>query len=315
MQRRLRPLPFALSAGIVAVIATAAPMFASDAPATQIKYTKTTSVELPKVIQMFMHHAGSSSTTYTLANGNGRVDEGDTTTITQCDLKRIIHLDNKARTYYVATFDEMMNQQAAEARAAMAGGNAAHHPTPNPKATATPQTKGSGSMNISVSEVPDDQTQTLFGMVAHHLVSTVTMTFTGTGDCKNGSIQMVSDQWWVPNELPAACPLPVRPMMPPQGGAPPGSPQGGGSPCISNVSAMATIKAHPQNRFILKETTSVSFGSPSQPSPPPNSKGMGTTHEDVTSYQKMPYDASVFEVPTGYTQVPPPTPPPMPGSQ
>jgi hypothetical protein len=314
MLRRLPLLPIALFAGIVTVIAAAFPLYASDAPTTQIKYTKTTSMDLPKIAQMFLHHAGSSSTTYTLANGNGRVDEGDTSTITQCDLKRIIHLDNKARTYYVATFDEMMNQQAAETRAAMAGG-AGHQPTPNPKATATPQIKGSGSVNVSVSEVPDDQTQTLFGMVAHHLVSTVTMTITGTGDCKSGSMQMVSDQWWVPNELPAACPLPIKPMVPPQGGAPPGAPQGASNPCVSNFSAIGTMRAHPQNRFILKETMTMAIGNPSQPNGPPSSKTGVTMHDDVTTYQKTPYDASLFQVPAGYTQVQPPTPPPMPGSQ
>jgi hypothetical protein len=301
MPRRLNLLPFALCAGLAAVIAAAVPLFASVLPTqtpTQIRYTKTTSIEMPKAIQMFMHHAGSTSTTTTIAGERARIDEGDTSTITECDLQRVIHLDNKAKTYWTASFDDMMKQMQAMMKQAQSQQPMAH---PSPQGTPQ-QIKGTGDITFSVSEIPDDQTQTLFGMTAHHLINTVTMTAKGTGDCPNFSMTIKSDQWWVPNELPKACPLPVRPPGPPQGAG--GPPQGGGqqNPCMSKFGMQAQLKAHPANRFVLKDTTTTSIGSSSGSASFP-------VHEDVTAYATTPFDATVFDIPAGYTQVPPPSAP------
>jgi hypothetical protein len=299
MQRRLRLLPLALSAGIVAVVAAAIPFFASgaSAPATQIQYTTQTHTDFPGmgVMKLFIHGGGATTTTRTLATNRSRDDDGTLSTIMQCDLKRMIHLDNNAKTYYVLTFDELTAQMAAVQKA-MA--NTAHTTVTPPPASAAP-IEGSGGITISLNEQADSQTQTILGMTAHHVVTTMSMKGTGTGDCANFSMTMKTDEWYIPNELPALCKIPM-----PSGTTSAPNPQTAaqnplaGNPCLQKNKAEIDAKAHTGDRFALKQASTMTVSS---------APGI-TTHVDITQYQKMPYDPAFFDVPAGYTQVQAPAP-------
>lgn len=299
MQRRLRFLTFALTAGFIAVFAAALPMLATGAmaPATQIQYVTSTRVDLPGIVKMFMHGAGSTSETKTVSSIRTRDDNGDTSTIVACDLKRVIHLDNKAKTYYSLTFDEMVQQMLAVQKAMASKVRGMQ--TPPPSGT-MPPIKGSGDITLSVSDQPDGQTKTILGMTAHHDVETLSVKGTGTGDCASFSGSMTTEQWYIPNELPTlACSLPMPPALAnmPRPGAPP-NPMAG-NPCMSKFNVEAHAKSH-ADRFALQESVTMNLGG-----------GHFTTHTDITSYTKMPYDPKFFDVPAGYTQIQPP-PPPMP---
>ena len=147
---------------------------------------------------------------------------------------------------------------------------------------------------VSVNTVKDPQTKTIFGMTAHHVITTFTGTSTGTGECPSGTMTMTSDEWYVPNVVRFSCPLPRPPMaaMPsmPQGGSPRGA-----NPCFGKFQIEASGKAASSDRFALKQSTTMDMGF------------KFTTHEDVTQYQVMPYDPSAFNVPAGYAQVSPPS--------
>lgn len=294
MERRQRALPIFLIAGFVAVLATALPLFSSSlaSPPMQIRYTKVTSVKMPGIMRMFARGAGAPTTeTLTIGPTRVRTDNGDTSQILQCDLKRIVHLDNKAKTYWVKTFDQMMTDMQNALKSAQQKMKTA---SPQPQATAT-TLKGSGGMTIDVNDQPDSQTQTILGMTAHHIVETLTMKYAGTGDCKGtGELTFKTDQWYIPNEIQApACP--IVPRFTPAGGPPAGA-GGPNMPCMANFRAQAGSHTHPADRFVLKEDLSMSMpgGAPLG--------GFGT-HEEVTAYQKMAYDPALMDVPAGYAQV------------
>ena len=90
-----------------------------------------------------------------------------------------------------------------------------------------------------------------------------------------------------------SCPITMpRPQMPAVT-PPPGAHGGAGSnPCFGSFQAQASGKARTEDRFALKQDTTIDLGVKI------------TTHEEVTKYQVGPYDASLFDVPAGYSQVP-----------
>ena len=289
MQRRLRPLPFALFAAVVAVIAAAVPYYASGAipPNMMLTYTRVTSSKMAGLPSIFGMGKGTSETE-TIAATRQRQDNGNTSQIVQCDLKRFVHLDNGAKTYYIVTFDQMkaaMDQAMAKYQA-----EAAHQTMP-PQPSVSP-IQGSGGITLTVNTVNDPNTQEMFGMTAHHITTTITGTENGTGQCPKGQLTMTSDEWYVPTPITFSCPFP-RPSIPPMpvGNMPHG---GGGNPCMGSFMAQATGKARTQDRFALKQDTTMDLGV------------KVTTHEEITKYQVVPYDASMFDPPAGYTQVQPP---------
>jgi hypothetical protein len=299
MQRRLRPLPFALSAGIVAVIAAALPFYASGAlaPNTQLVYTKTTKAVMPGAMSLFVHDKGSSETT-SISSSRERTDSGATSQIVQCDLKRFIRIDNNAKTYYIMTFDQMKAAVQAEEAQAAAEMKAHGYPTAPPAPSSSP-IQGSGGLTISVNTVNDPNTQQMFGMTAHHITETITGTANGNGQCPNGTLTLTNDEWYVPTPVTFSCPISMpRPQVPAM--APPPAGHGGpGNPCLGSFQAQATGKARTEDRFALKQDTTIDLGVKI------------TTHEEVTKYQVGPYDASLFDAPAGYSQVPLPANPLM----
>jgi hypothetical protein len=292
MQRRLRPLPFALFAGVVAVIAAATPFYASGAlaPNTQLVYTKTTSAKLPGMLSML--GGKPTSETHAISAQRERTDNGNTSQIMQCDLKRVVTMDNSAKTYYIMTFEQM--KAAMQAAMAQAYAKAGMSPPPTQAPGPQPSIQGSGGITLSVNTVNDPNTQQMFGMTAHHVTETITGTANGTGQCPNGTMTMTNDEWYIPNDIKFSCPLP-RPQMPAMPKMPGGGPGGASrNPCLGTFNVQATGKAHTEDRFALKQDTTIDLGVKI------------TTHEEVTKYQVGPYDATLFEPPAGYTQVPPP---------
>ena len=288
MQRRLRFLSIALTAGGAAVIVAAIPLLVQSYPPQQIQYTTVTRADLPGIMKMFARNT-TTTETITVSPSRKRTDSGDTSDIVQCDLKRVVHLDNKNKTYYAMTFAEI------QAQMQQALQNMPKNYSPAP-ATSMAPIKGSGSIALDLSTQEDPQTQTILGMTAHHVKSTITGKSTGTGDCPNFSASMSMDEWYVPNEVRFSCPIPTLAMMPHGPGGPPGGNPMGGNPCFGQFQVQAKGKSHTEDRFPLKLDSTMDFGGFKM-----------TTHEEVTKYDKSPYNASFFDVPPGYSQVQPPS--------
>ncbi len=291
MQRRLRFLSFALCAGVVAIVAAAVPLIAATPAPTQLQYTRTSQAKMPGAMSMFVHPKAESTTT-TIGPSRERMDSPDNTSqIIQCDLKRIIHLDNNAKTYYAMTFAQIQAQMNAAAQQYQHQMNST---TPNPHPAPASTIQGSGGLTISVTTVNDPNTQQILGMTAHHVTETITGTANGNGQCPNGTLTMINDEWYIPNPVTFSCPMarPVMPAMPP-----PPAQHGGGpaaNPCLGSFQMQASGKARTEDRFALRQDTTLDLGVKI------------TTHEEVTKYATQPYDPSFFDVPSGYTQVQPP---------
>jgi len=290
MQRRLRCLSLSLVAGVLAVIAAALPLVVQSSPPQQIQYVKVTRTDVPGMMRMFVHNT-SSTATVTVSSSRQRTDSGDETSdIIQCDLKRIVHLDNKNKTYYAMTFEQMQ----AAMQQAMQNMPKAKSYAPPPPASAAP-IKGAGSITLSMNTREDPQTQTILGMTAHHVTTTIAGASTGSGDCPNFSASLQTDEWYIPNEVSFSCPVPMPPMMPRAPGGPAGGNPMAGNPCFGQFQVQANGKARTADRFPLKQDVTMDFGG-----------FKFTTHEEVTKYAKSPYDPAYFDVPAGYTQIPPP---------
>lgn len=288
MQRRLRFLSIALTAGSAAVIVAAIPLLVQSYPPQQIQYVKVTRADLPGIMRMFAHNTATTETV-TVSPSRQRTDNADTSEIVQCDLKRVVHLDNKNKTYYAMTFDQIQ----AAMQQAMQNMPKGYAPAP---AVSTAPIKGSGSISLSVNTQEDPQTQTILGMTARHVTTTVTGTSTGSGDCPNFSATFKTDEWYIPNEVRFSCPMPIPPMLPRAPGGPPAGNPMAANPCFGQFQVQATGKSHTADRFALKEDNAMDFGGFKL-----------TTHDEVTKYDKAPYNPSFFDVPPGYTQVAPPS--------
>lgn len=261
------------AAGIVAIaLAANAPRALGSSDALQ--YVTNSTVQMPGILKMFGAGKNASSTsTTTISAERTRHDDGKgNTVIVQCDLKRIVNIDDNTKTYSVVNFDDMMNEMSAAMKAAQAK-------TGSP----APKINGSGSVTFSFDEKPDDQTQTIAGMTAHHAVDTLTMTSTGTGDCPSASFSMSMDVWYAPSPIKMSCPMKL-PSAAPSGHA--------ANPCMQNMMVQASNVRGSQGRIPLKTVMSMPMGPMTI-----------STTEQVTSVKTIPYDASFFDVPAGYTKV------------
>jgi hypothetical protein len=260
-----------IAAGVVAVV-TAAPAAHALGGGEEVQYVTTTSVQLPGILKMFGHKPADSTTTTTISATRTRHDDGNgMSTIVQCDLRRIVSINDNTKTYTAVDFDDMMKSMSnAMAQAQAKSGN-----------TST-TVNGTGTTTITFDEKPDDQTQTIAGMTAHHAVDTITMSMQGTGDCPSGSQTMTMDVWYAPSPVKMSCPTKLA------------APQsmGNRSPCMQNMMIQANNMRSSQARIPLKTTMNFAMGPMS----------MGTT-STVTSVKTMPYDPSYFDVPAGYTKV------------
>jgi hypothetical protein len=261
------------AAGIVAIVLAAnAPRALGSGDALQ--YVTNSTVQLPGILKMFGGGKNTSSTsTTTISAQRTRHDDGKgNTVIVQCDLKRVVNIDDNTKTYTVLNFDDMMNAMTAALKEAQSK-------TGSP----APKINGTGNMTFSFDEKPDDQTQTIAGMTAHHAIDTLTMTSTGTGDCPNASFSMAMDVWYAPSPIKMSCPMKL-PSAAPSGHA--------ANPCMQNMMVQASNMRGSQGRIPLKTTMSIPMGPMTM-----------TTTEEVTSVKTIPYDPSFFDVPAGYMKI------------
>ncbi len=261
------------AAGVVAIgLAASTPRALGSGDALQ--YVTNSTVQLPGIMKLFGGGKNMSSTsTTTISAQRTRHDDGKgNTVIIQCDLKRMVNIDDNSKTYSVVNFDDMMNEMSAALKAAQAK-------TGSP----APKINGSGNMTFSFDEKPDAQTQTIAGMTAHHAVDTLTMTSTGTGDCPNASFSMSMDVWFASSPIKMSCPMKM-PSAAPSGHA--------ANPCMQSMMVQASNVRGSQGRIPLKTVISMPMGPMTM-----------TTTEEVTSVKTIPYDASFFDVPAGYTKI------------
>lgn len=283
-----------IGAGVLAVIFAAPAAHAiggttgngsSAAGGQELQYVTTTTVNLPSFLKMMMGHKGDvpPSTTTVSAFRTRRDDGKGTSTIVECDLSRIITIDDNAKTYTVVSFDDEMKNLAAALAKAQAAAKAA---TPAPASTTM---TGTGRTAITFDEKPDSQTQVIAGLTAHHAVDTITISEQGTGDCPTFSESMTDDVWFAPPPIKMSCPTKLA--VP----AIPSAPGQSSNPCAQNMMIQANSVRSAQSRILLKSTMAVAAA---------QKAGFNvSTTTLVTSLKTQPYDPAFFDIPAGYTKV------------
>ena len=215
--------------------------------------------------------------TTTIAPARTRTDVADISTIVQCDKREVIVLDNTSKVYSTTSFDEMKDTDPASS--GPMGGDALD------------------SAQQTIVPAPDDGTETIAGLVSHHEMISAPSAM-GFADAK-------TDLWFADLPMQNACaavtPDPGAALVP-----------------LSAVSA-STV------RIPLRSVqwSQMDFSAPT-PAPSPATSMPATAYRDpvldtpgiawieTTSVTQLPYDATYFDVPAGYTRASPepsPSPP------
>ena len=209
---------------------------------------------------------GGFSMTTTMSSQRTRIDVLNSTTLVQCDLRRIVVLNNDAKTYTAESFDDLA-------------------PT-NFVSSALAQAASSGHNGPA----PVEKTETIAGMTAHQEVETMSL--------GAGGMTKTQETWYGEFSIPDQC-----------------------NPTAASATNSSSSTQMPHIRVPLRVVGKLNMpGLSNLPSPPPGAPAntptmpdlaaLLTTRYETTSVKEIPYEASYFDVPSGYTQVPLPPPPP-----
>ena len=216
--------------------------------------------------------AGNTSQGTTMIKGSRQRDETSVAmgqsqiTITQCDMKRSIQINDSARKYVINSF------ATDEGDTAGAGGGHA-------QGAAGSAQKG-GVVTMTINTVDTGERKEMFGFTARHLKRT-TMMESGPGACSQNKMKIENDGWYINLEYGLACESASRaPQMGPTS-------QGCRDRYQYHRTGPATLG------FPLIETTTM-YGDDGRPT--------FTMMKEVVELSRQPLDAALFEIPAGYTQ-------------
>jgi hypothetical protein len=190
---------------------------------------------------------------------------GDVADIEQCDLKRTVKVSDKHRMYFVEPF-------------------AADETTPSkpaPLQQSGPRNMKGGTITITTNTVDTGEKKQMFGLMARHVRSTVTMQ-SSPDACSTSDTQIETDGWYI--DLPAfSCPMsmPRNPYM-----------QQGQRGCM--------------DRTIVKNTGTGRIGFPismTQTIRSGGADGMAITQTiETIEFSKAALPDTLFDIPAGYTE-------------
>jgi hypothetical protein len=188
-------------------------------------------------------------------------------TITECDLRRTIQINDRARKYMITPMDT----DEGEAPATPAG----------PRPSAGPSRRG-GIVTGTINTVDTGERKEMFGLTARHLKQTMMME-SSPDACAQNNMKMERDGWYVNLEYGLNCGSERPPQAPNQ------MPTGGCRDTFRFKHTGVTNLGYP-----LIETTKM-FG-------PDGQTVTFTMTKEVIELSRQPLDAALFDIPAGYTQ-------------
>ena len=256
-------LVFAVS--LISVITSAQRKPADDKPITgDFKITVRTTV------------AGQSSESTTMIKGSRERAEtsmgaagfsSKSINITQCDMRRTIQINDSSRKYLITPMDS--------------DSSSSSDTTSTPTApTAAGASKG-GVVTMTTNTVDTGERRDMFGFTARHLKRTTIMD-SSPDACNPGQMKFETDGWYINLEYSFSCPA----NRPPQTGRP------GASGC--------------RDRYVFKRTGPENLGYPLQETTTmygANGAQMYTSTKEVIDLSRQTLEASLFDIPAGYTEV------------
>lgn len=187
-------------------------------------------------------------------------------TITQCDLKRTVRVNDRKQLYMADPFQTETNV-------------AAERATPAPTNTTT---RRGGTMTMTYTVKDTGERKTMFGLQARHLI--ITQEMESSADSCGGAqkTKMEFDGWYADFSAEFNCPM-AAPQMPRMQPAKPD--------CIDRIVYKGNAAA--RTGFLLEGTMKI-FG--------PDGQVQMTSTTETLELSRSPLDAALFDVPAGYKQ-------------
>jgi hypothetical protein len=219
----------------------------------------------------------TGSTIY-IKGSRQRTEGAGVVSIYQCDLKRILQLNDRTRKYLVTRLE------GGSGAAATTGGG------PRPEPT-QPQQHGA-VVTTTVTVTDTGERRQMFGRTARH-VKTLTVTDAPPSSCNPGHTEMETDGWYIDLSLDFNC-----------GGEGTGreAAPGGAGGCRDEVRYVH--KGSARLGFPVLLTSTFKLGGDERPADEEEAAMMSrmmTTTLEVTDISNAALDAALFEVPEGYT--------------
>lgn len=266
MQRRIVGLTIliALAAlvsvtGVIAQQSRRGPAPARPRPAgdLKIKYRLTT--------------GGNAMETVTMTKGRRQRSEMrnsymDNVSITQCDLKRTIQINDKAQKYMITPMETGESDQSAAA--------------PTTPSQAGPARSG-GVVTYTTSATDTGERKEMFGFTARHVKTSMNVE-SSPDACNPMTMRMDTDGWYIDAVFEFDCDN-ARPVMMPRPGM----------PATCHDRTIFRRQGAAKTGFPLTETVTM-YG--------PNGSVMSTTTREVVELSREPLDAALFDLPAGYTE-------------
>ena len=254
-------LIFAVS--IVSAITSAQRRTETDKPVTgDFKITYKTSV------------AGQSTQSTTMIKGQRERSETsinagaysmNTVSITQCDMKRTIQINDRARKYLIAPMDDVLSSGST---------------SPGPAPTGAAATRG-GVVTMTVNTVDTGERKEIMGFTARHLKRTTIME-SSPDACTQQKMKIETDGWYINLEYGLSCPA-----------------------NRSSHSGGATSAGGCRDRYVYKTSGPAHIGFPLQETTTmfgPDGSVTMTMTKEVVEISRQPLEAALFDIPAGYSE-------------
>jgi hypothetical protein len=216
---------------------------------------------------------GRSMTTTTYIRAARQRTEGmGYTSIYQCDLKRVIQINDKTRTYFIAPL-ETGKPEGASAQGAAAGA----------------RRKG-GVITYTTTNTDTGERREIMGFTARHLKSKIVIT-ASEGACSSMNMEMETDGWYVdlPEGMNCAADGPSVPNFATEQ-----------SDCVDEVrfKSVGAVKLG----YPVQTTTRMKFNTGADDEVAANIPQSSSTQE-VAEISRASLDPALFDIPAGYTEV------------
>ena len=190
----------------------------------------------------------------------------DSVSITQCDLKRNIQINNKSQKYLVTPMETVTASQTAGAAA---------------RTNSTEPTTRGGVITYTTNTVDTGERKEMFGFTARHIKTSVKIE-SSPDACTQTQQRMDTDGWYIDLTYGLECELSPAQTTTPY------TAQGG---CRDQTVFKRTGAG--RTGYALSETTTM-YG--------PDGKVLFSTTKEVVEISRDPLDAALFDVPAGYTE-------------
>ena len=215
---------------------------------------------------------GQSITSTTYIKGSRQRTEGmGYTSIYQCDLKRMIQINDKTRSYFIVPLGDAAGSKGANSQ------------------TSGARTRRGGVITYTTTTTDTGERKEMLGLTARHLKSKTVIT-ASEGACNPMNMEMEMDGWYIdlPGGLSCAADGSAAPQFPVEQ-----------SDCVDEVRFKTEGTA--KLGYPVMTTTKMKFNAGAD-SPAMNIPTSSSTQE-VVDLSTVTLDAALFDIPAGYREV------------